>query len=205
MKCKLKVCGLTRASDALELVEMGVDAIGVNFWQGSKRYISPEDATLFLNEIRGKILRVGVFVNEEVSRVLEIYQAGLIDYAQLHGDENEAYYEEMLHHGIDFIQVIRVQAEDTDLQIPKLFGKKILLDTLVPNYGGEGKPFNWELAAKFIHEHPDREVILAGGITPTNAAQALLINPFMIDVASGVEVSPGVKSMELVKNLMFHL
>jgi phosphoribosylanthranilate isomerase len=202
MRCKLKICGVTQASDALQLAEMGVDAIGVNFWNGSKRYISPENAQPFLEVIKGKILRVGVFVNEDFERVKEIYEAGLIDVAQLHGDESACYYEAMIKHKIDFIQVIRVRTEDTSLEIPTLFSKKILLDTFVPNYGGEGLLFNWNLAAKFITDHPDKEIILAGGITPKNVAQAILINPYMIDVASGVEILPGIKSMSLVKELL---
>lgn len=184
---------------------MGVDAIGVNFWKGSKRYISPEHARPFLDQIKGDILRVGVFVNEDISRVKEIYEAGLIDYAQLHGDENSSYYEAMIQHNIDFIQVIRIHADDTDMEIPPLFSKRILLDTLVPNYGGEGKPFNWELAAKFISDHPEKEIILAGGITPANVAQAAVIRPYMIDVASGVEISPGVKSLPLVNEILTNL
>lgn len=205
MRCKLKICGVTQTSDALQLAEMGVDAIGVNFWKGSKRYISPENAQPFLEEIKGKILRVGVFVNEDIAHVKEIYEAGLIDVAQLHGDENASYYEAMIHHNINFIQVIRVHAEDTALKIPTLFSKRILLDTFVPNYGGEGLPFNWNLAADFISDHPEKEIILAGGITPANVTQAALMKPYMIDVASGVEISPGVKSLSLVKEILVNL
>ena len=202
MRCKLKVCGVTQATDAIRLAALGVDAIGVNFWKGSKRYIDPQDAKPFLNEVRDNIHRVGVFVNEDISRIKEIYDEGLIDSAQLHGDEDTSYYEEMIRYNIDFIQVIRIHVEDSAIQPPTLLSNRILLDTFVPNYGGEGKPFNWKLAAKFILAHPEREVILAGGITPDNAAQAALIKPYMLDVASGVETSPGLKSISLVQEML---
>jgi phosphoribosylanthranilate isomerase len=202
MRCKLKVCGVTQATDAVRLAALGVDAIGVNFWKGSKRYIDPQDAKPFLNEIRDNIHRVGVFVNEDISRIKEIYDEGLIDSAQLHGDEDTSYYEEMIRYNIDFIQVIRIHTEDSAIQPPTLLSNRILLDTFVPNYGGEGKPFNWKLAAEFILAHSEKEVILAGGITPDNAAQAALIKPYMLDVASGVETSPGLKSIGLVQEML---
>lgn len=200
--CKLKICGVTRKEDALNLVKLGVDAMGVNFWENSKRYISPYHATPFLNEVKGHILRIGVFVNENISQIKEIYDKGLIDLAQLHGDEDSSYHEEMIRNQIDFIQVIRVHAEKPIIQEPKLLSRRILLDTFVPSYGGEGKPFNWKLAAEFIQAHPDKKVILAGGITTANAAEAAAIHPHMIDVASGVESSPGVKNMSLVRDIL---
>lgn len=196
---------MTQATDAVRLAALGVDAIGVNFWKGSKRYIDPQDAKPFLNEVRDNIHRVGVFVNEDISRIKEIYDEGLIDSAQLHGDEDTSYYEEMIRYNIDFIQVIRIHTEDSAIQPPTLLSNRILLDTFVPNYGGEGKPFNWKLAAEFILAHSDKEIILAGGITPDNTPHAAVIKPYMIDVASGVEITAGVKNMNLVQEILSNL
>ena len=202
MRCKLKVCGVTQATDAVRLAALGVDAIGVNFWKGSKRYIDPHDAKPFLNEIKGSILRVGVFVDEEISRVKEIYEEGLIDVAQLHGNEDRSYHEELVESGINLIQVIRVMKEDTEIKKPTYGASKILLDSHVSGYGGAGESFDWNLARKFIIANPESEVILAGGITPENIAQAAAIKPAMIDVASGAETSPGIKDFILIGKML---
>jgi phosphoribosylanthranilate isomerase len=205
MRCKLKICGVTQASDAYQLVAMGIDAIGINFWKGSKRYISPENAKPFLDEINGDILRVGVFVDEDISRVKEIYDAGLIDTAQLHGNEDRFYLEELLEHGVKIIQVIRVMKEDTIINKKTHGTNKILLDSHVAGYGGAGERFDWNLARKFIIDNPEAEVILAGGITSENITRAAYIQPSMIDVASGAEISPGIKDFDLIGKMLGNL
>ena len=197
-KTKLKVCGVTTPEDAQTLVELGVDAIGINFYPKSKRYIKPEDAKPFLDEIKGEIERIGVFVDEDIAVVKQLIAEDFIDVAQLHGNEDNAYCQEFINHKIDFIRVIRVQANDTSIKLPKVTGNRVLLDTHVTGYGGAGESFDWNLATQFMQDHPDHQVIMAGGITPENIAEACKIHPHMIDVASGVESSPGIKDQEKI-------
>ncbi|MGJ8655552.1 MAG: phosphoribosylanthranilate isomerase [Akkermansiaceae bacterium] len=202
MKSKLKICGVTTTEDAHNLVDIGVHALGVNFWNKSKRYINPQKARPFLDSVQGKIQRIGVFVDEDISTVKQIMQDGLIDAAQLHGNENIAYCEELINSNLNFIKVIRVQPEDNTIHTPESAGNQILLDTYVSGYGGAGKRFDWNLASNYIKHHPDFKVIIAGGITTQNIAEAASINPYMIDVASGAEISPGIKNMDKVKTML---
>lgn len=202
MRNKLKICGITTAEDAHSLAQLNVDAIGINFWSKSKRYISPQNAQPFLKQLSGKIERIGVFVNEDISTLKQLISNNLIDVAQLHGNENDAYCQELADHHIQFIRVIKVQAQDTQITLPYVIGKRILLDTHVPGHGGAGERFNWNLADQCIKLHPEHQVIIAGGITTDNITQAATINPYMIDVASGAEIAPGIKDMSKVKTML---
>lgn len=199
---KLKICGVTTPEDAHALVQLGVHAIGINFWSQSKRYISPQDAQPFLEQIKGKIDRIGVFVNEDINTIKQLINNNLIDVAQLHGNESDAYCQDLADSNIEFIRVIKVQAQDTEITIPPIIGKRILLDTHVPGHGGAGQRFDWNLADQFIKNHPQHQIIIAGGITTQNIAEAATISPYMIDVASGAETSPGIKDMDKVKTML---
>jgi len=205
MRTKLKICGVTTTKDAQSLVDLGVDAIGINFYPKSKRYIAPEKAKPFLEKIRGKIERVGVFVDADIDLVKQLLTDDLIDTAQLHGKESDAYCKELINHGMEFIRVVRVKAGDKKIKAPSLASKRILLDTHVADYGGAGQSFDWNLATQFIQQHPELEVIMAGGITPENITKATTIKPYMIDVASGAESSPGVKDINKVNAILNRL
>jgi len=202
MKTKLKICGITTPEDANSLVQLGVHATGINFYKKSKRYISPQNAQRFLKLLSGKIERIGVFVNEDISTIKQLITNNLIDAAQLHGNEDDTYCQELADNDMEFIRVIRVKASDTQINIPNVLGKSVLLDTHVTEYGGTGKRFDWSLATQFIRNNPELNVILAGGITPHNIAEAVAIKPYMIDVASGAESSPGIKDMESVIDMI---
>jgi len=205
MKPKLKICGVTTLSDAQALIELGVDAIGINFWHKSKRYISPEDAEPILKQIKGKIERIGVFVNEDIKLLKKLISNDLIDAVQLHGNESDDYCQNLADNHIKYIRVIRIHPNDLTITIPKAIGESILLDTHVAGYGGAGKRFDWNLAERFIKECPQHKIIIAGGITTDNIAQASLINPSMIDVASGAESAPGVKDKDKVALMLAQL
>lgn len=190
----LKICGVTTRDDAAQLVAMGVDALGVNFWPKSKRYLSAEKAS-WLIDLAGKILRVGVFVNETPALPLRLVRDGYLDVVQLHGDEtpeNAAAYRDA---EIPFIKAIGVKTR-SDLKHATEYGAAaILLDAHAPGiYGGTGEVFDWEVAAEFRRQHPQLPVILAGGIIPENAAlAAMCVLPAALDIASGAEISLGVK------------
>jgi len=201
MRTKLKICGVTTIKDALDLVELGVDAIGINFYPKSKRYITPQDAKPFLEQINGKIERIGVFVDADITLVKQLITDDLIDVAQLHGNENDDYCQELADSGMEFIRVIRIEANDTQINIPSIIGKSVLLDTHVAGYGGAGQSFDWCLATEFMQHHSELNVIIAGGISPQNITEVSVIKPYMIDVASGAETSPGIKDMDKVERI----
>lgn len=199
----LKICGVTTRDDAEQLVSLGVDALGVNFWPKSKRYLDPENAG-WLRDLAGRILRVGVFVNESDELPLRLMREGLLDVVQLHGDETP---EDALPYqaaGVPFFKAIGVRTMK-DLERAADFGAgAILLDAHAPGvYGGTGETFDWNSAVDFNSLHPELPIILAGGIVPDNAAAAAsAVNPSALDIASGAETSPGIKDFEKVSALL---
>lgn len=199
----LKICGVTRADDGERLAELGVDALGANFWPGSKRYLDPSKAD-FLGELQGRILRVGVFVNAGFDLPRSLYEEGWIDLVQLHGDETSSDCLEFAESGIPFIKAFGVRGA-ADLATAEDFGALgILLDAHAPGiYGGTGETIDWHLVRRFVGEHPKLPVILAGGITPENIGSAIsTARPAAVDVASGAEISPGVKDFTKVAALL---
>lgn len=199
----LKICGVTRRDDAERLVAMRVDALGVNFWPKSKRHLAPQAAEWLL-EMAGKILRVGVFVNENPELPLRLFGEGYLDAIQLHGDETPEDAAVFRDAGVPFIKAIGVKTR-ADLQRAADFGADaILLDAHAPGiYGGTGEVFDWEVASGFRREHPELPVILAGGIVPENAALAAMsVQPQALDIASGAEISPGIKDFDKVAALL---
>jgi phosphoribosylanthranilate isomerase len=199
----LKICGVTTCGDAERLAALGVDALGVNFWPKSKRYLAPEDAT-WLAGLAGKIPRVGVFVNEPPELPLRLIREGLLDAVQLHGDEtpeDAAIYQEA---GVPFFKAIGVKTLDDLARAADFHANAILLDAHAPGvYGGTGETFDWNAALDFKQRHPEIPIILAGGITPENAALAAsTVRPAALDVASGAELSPGIKDFGKVAALL---
>lgn len=195
----LKICGVTTREDAERLVSMGVDALGVNFWPQSKRYLAPEDAE-WLRELAGKILRVGVFVNEPPALPLRLVREGYLDAVQLHGDETPEDAAPFRAAEIPVIKAIGVKTL-ADLTRATDFGAAaVLLDAHAPGiYGGTGEVFDWEVASEFRRAHPELPVILAGGIVPENAGLAAMsVSPAALDIASGAEISPGIKDFAKV-------
>ena len=199
----LKICGVTTAADAEQLAALGVDALGANFWPQSKRFLAPERAD-FLRGLAGRILRVGVFVNAGPDLPRRLFDEGLIDVVQLHGDEQPADARFLIEAGIPFLKALGVQGPD-DLRRARDFGAAgILLDAHAPGvYGGTGQTIDWTLARSFVEQHPDLPLILAGGITADNAAAAIdAVRPAALDIASGAESGPGVKDFAKVAALL---
>ncbi|MFK7909358.1 MAG: N-(5'-phosphoribosyl)anthranilate isomerase [Akkermansiaceae bacterium] len=200
----LKICGVTKTDDAAQLIELGVHALGINFWPKSKRYLCPQDAEPILNACSGKITRVGVFVNAEPELPQRLLESGLIDLAQFHGDENPEYCAHFADIQLPFIKAIGVKNMASLKNITDYRANAILLDTPAPGvYGGTGETFDWSHAKAFIDTHPDIPVLLAGGITPENASDAISqVHPAALDIASGAELSPGIKDMDKVRALL---
>lgn len=199
----LKVCGVTRRDDALALVRMGVDAIGANFWPSSKRHIHPRDAA-WLGEISGRILRVGVFVNQPVEDALTLWRDGLIDVIQLHGDEGPAHHDAFIAAAAPFFQSLAFRADGSHAGELPAGAAAVLLDAHAPGvYGGTGRTIDWLAARTLRDARPDVPMVLAGGIHPENAAAAVAaVRPVAIDTASGVESSPGIKDPAKINALL---
>ncbi|MGJ8672136.1 phosphoribosylanthranilate isomerase [Rubritalea sp.] len=197
----LKVCGITLESDARRLVTEGIPALGVNFWPKSKRYLAPVKAAEFLPALKGRILRVGVFVNAPAAEVLELLENDVIDVAQFHGDETPEYCAPFAEKGHPFIRAIGVKNADSLANIHDYKATAILLDAHAPGvYGGTGDTFDWNLASEFIKANPNLPVLLAGGITADNAAEATsVVHPAALDLASGSESAPGIKDFEKIR------
>jgi len=203
-KTSLKVCGITQTSDAEKLVELGIEALGINFWEKSKRYCSPTQASEFIPFTKGKILRVGVFVNATEQEVLQCFHNDLIEVAQFHGDESNAFLKQFATHNLPFIKAIGVKNLNDLENLTQFHTPYLLLDAHAPGvYGGTGETIDWKIAADAVSKNSDFHLILAGGITPDNASEATKeVRPCALDVASGAELKPGIKDLDKVRALM---
>jgi phosphoribosylanthranilate isomerase len=203
---KIKICGITNLEDALAAAEAGADYLGYNFYTPSPRSISPavcERVQAGL-ESRGVSVRtVGVFVNEPVDKILHILDTCGLDLAQLSGDEPPSAVQELA--GLGF-KVVRPQnRKDAENLAHKYSAPEtlpsLLIDAYRPGlYGGTGVTGDWRLASSLTGRRP---VMLAGGLHPGNAAQAILhVRPWGLDVASGVEASPGCKDAKKMREFI---
>ena len=199
-KVRVKICGLTRLEDALLAVSLGAHALGLIFFKKSPRYVSPEAARNIIQSLPPFVQTVGVFVNERAEVIREIAQFCSLNLIQLHGDESPDFCVEL---GLPCIKAFRIKGEESLKRLSSYKGKvkAWLLDTYKKGLpGGTGKTFNWDLAIKAkTYGVP---IILAGGLWPDNIEAAIkTVQPYAVDVNSGVEVSPGVKDKKLMERL----
>lgn len=196
---KLKVCGITSPEDARAAVDCGAEFLGFNFYRKSPRYISPESAKAIIEQLPRQIISVGIFVNEaQPQDVIEILETSGAQMAQLHGDESVEYCSAVGAERV--IRALRV-GDDFDVrQVLNYPAAAILLDAFDKKlYGGTGKTANWEVAREAAKL---TRLFLAGGLSPENIAEAIrAVEPFAVDVNSGVEISPGVKDADKLKKL----
>jgi len=198
---KVKICGITNWTDARRAVEAGADFLGFNFYPKSSRYIAPAAAQRIVQRLPKKVASVGVFVNEPEPEMLAIAQQVGLDYVQLHGDEAAEVVSRM-RRSFRVIKAIWVRDSFRVSQLENFKrASAILLDGFDAHLrGGTGKTFNWKLAKSAGRK---RQIFLAGGLTPENAAQAVsAAQPFAIDVCSGVELRPGKKDAARMRALV---
>ncbi len=197
----VKVCGITTGEQAQQIVALGADAIGVNYWPKSKRYIEPARACEWLSSLDSKVIRVAVFVNPTDDELRSVFDSGCIDFLQLHGDERSDRVNSLIQEGLPVFKALGVKDRTMLDGATDFEGKTLLLDAYAPvEYGGSGETMDWSLGAEAVRQWPDREIILAGGLKPDNIADAIRqVNPAGVDVASGVESFPGMKDLDLVK------
>lgn len=191
---RIKICGITNLDDALRTVEAGADALGFVFFQGSPRNISPDAAAAIIRRLPPFVQTVGLFVNEEAATVNAIADQCGLDLVQLHGDESPEYCASIRRRIIKAFRVKDASSLDAMVEYPVA---ACLLDAWSPAArGGTGTTFNWGLAAGAAAAQP---IILAGGLTPDNVAEAIAaVKPYAVDVSSGVESAPGKKDAGLV-------
>lgn len=187
---KIKICGLSRVEDIETVNEVMPDFIGFVFAK-SKRQVSIEKAAELKSLLNPDIKAVGVFVNEELSVIKLLAQLDIIDIIQLHGDENSDYIMNVKKLGKPVIKAVRVA--DT-LSAADENADFVLFDKHGENaYGGLGESFDWELLRNYSSPY-----FLAGGVNIQNLSEALALNPYAIDISSGVEEN-GVKSKRLIE------
>lgn len=206
---RIKICGVTTPGDAVLAVEAGADAVGINFFRGSVRYVSPGAAAPIVEAIRGKATPVAVFVNEVPERIAEICGKLGIGVVQLSGRENAASAARIRY---PLIKAVHVENGSWIAAFRDFPCRAFLLDASVAGeYGGTGKPLDWEALGRttggpFVRfgtggsAVSGRPWMLAGGLTPENVAGAIrAARPFGVDVASGVETAPGRKDKGKMK------
>lgn len=190
MSVRVKVCGITRCEDAKIAVQLGVDAIGFVFWPKSARYINPDLARQIAENIPPFICTVGVYVDPDTDWVEETVKVARLNLLQFHGDESPEFCNQFSQ---PYIKAIRVKQDSDLLQYAKRYGtaKGLLLDTYTVDMpGGTGHAFDWNLIPQYL----PIPLILSGGLNSSNVAMAIKqIQPWAVDVSSGVEASKGIK------------
>ncbi|MDD2832426.1 MAG: phosphoribosylanthranilate isomerase [Methylotenera sp.] len=190
MRVRVKICGITRAEDALQAVALGADAIGLVFYAPSPRAVTLQQAQMIVQAMPAFVSVVGLFVNAAPDFVKAVTSAVRLDLLQFHGDETPEVCES---YGQPFIKAIRIKSDTNLVQCAKDFSaaKALLLDTYTEGVaGGTGQVFDWQLIPPSL----DKPVILAGGLNADNVAQAISqVQPYAVDVSGGVESSKGIK------------
>jgi phosphoribosylanthranilate isomerase len=186
---KIKICGITNVDDALAAVEFGADALGFNFYKKSPRYIEPQKAAEIIAQLPPFILPVAIFVNEREERIREILSATCIQGIQFHGDETPEFCQRF---GSRVIKAFQIRDKESLKHMAHYRVSAYLLDSYKDGLrGGTGTTFDWHLA---VVAKTFGRIILAGGLTPENVAEAVkLVQPYGVDVAGGVEREKGVK------------
>jgi phosphoribosylanthranilate isomerase len=198
-RVRVKICGIRTLDEALAAIDYGADALGFNFWPRSPRYIAPSAANEIIRKLPPLASNIGVFVNESAEEVTRIARELALSAVQLHGDESPEFCAALAP--IKSIKALRV-GNDFDCEVMKSYPvSMILLDARSGvSYGGTGESFDWSLAARAREYAP---VILAGGLTAANVAEAIsLVRPVAVDACSGVEAEPGRKDLNKLREFM---
>lgn len=201
---KVKICGITNLEDALMSVKFGADALGFNFYEKSPRYITPERAREICAGLPQEVLKVGVFVNANLDKIIEIAVIVKLGAVQLHGDETPEFISEIKKRfSGEVIKALRVSENFKPEDVLQFNADAILLDAFSKNeYGGTGETFDWEIARNVQASFP--KMYLAGGLSVENVADAILkVKPFAIDACSLLEKEKGIKDTLKVKDFIF--
>jgi len=195
---KVKICGMTNLKDVKVAVDGGVDAVGFIFYKKSPRSVTMQAVRKIVLELPPFVDSVGVFVNETAEQINKIADRCNLDRVQLHGNESPTFCKKIRRRVIKAIRVKDIQSLKKLSDYPV---SSFLLDTFSEDqYGGTGRVFDWNLA------YPAKKygsIILAGGLTPNNVRQAIQrIQPYGVDVCSGVESQPGIKDHKKMQTFL---
>ena len=197
---RVKICGITRLEDALAAATMGVDAIGLVFYDNSPRNVAIEQAAAICRQLPAFVTTVALFLDAEQALVNDVLQQVPVDLLQFHGSEDPAYCE---HFARPYIKALGMRGLNQEGLVSQSRAYKnargLLLDSHAPGAaGGTGEVFDWNCIPVL-----NKPVILAGGLTVSNVAEAVrCVRPWAVDVSSGVEAGKGIKSVELMSAFM---
>lgn len=199
---RIKICGITAQDDAAMAIDAGADALGFNFFRGSSRFIPLEENRSWIASLAGKAFRVAVVVNATVEELTALRESRCFEAVQFHGTETPE-----LCATVGFpvwIRAVRVQGEHSLTQALQFETPHLLLDAWSDgSYGGTGRHVDWASAARFVIAQPSRRLILAGGLSPENVGDAIrAVRPHAVDVASGVESTPGRKDIRRIRDFV---
>lgn len=199
LRTRVKICGITRAEDAMTAVDAGCDAIGMVFYEPSPRFVTIEQAARIVETLPPFVTPVGLFVNAEPSYVRQVLQHVRLGLLQFHGDESA---QECQQYEMPYMKAIRVTAETNLLQYAEDFkqAQALLLDAFIEGVpGGTGQVFDWNIIPKSL----PIPLVLAGGLTPENVGSAIQqVNPYAVDVSGGVEIKKGIKGAAKIAAFM---
>lgn len=198
---KIKICGITNTEDATWVANLGADYLGVVFAKDSTRKISLEKAREILETLPLYIEKVGLFVNEDAKIIDKVLSSCKLDILQFHGEESPDYCQQFKGRA-KIIKAFRIKDEASLNLISQYDVDFYLLDSFVEGeQGGTGQSFNWDLALRA--KEFGRPIFLAGGLNPENVVEAIKkVQPYAVDVSSGVEASPRRKSVELMQEFI---
>jgi phosphoribosylanthranilate isomerase len=198
----IKICGITNLEDALVAIDAGADLLGFNFYHKSPRFITPDAAQEIIKKLPPTIGNVGVFVNEDSPKdVTRLAKSAGVSIVQLHGNEPASYCSQ-LKNEFKVIKALRVGDDFTTEYASSFNVDWVLLDAFSTSaYGGTGHTFNWSIARQTRDLLPN--IFLAGGLTLDNIKEAVkTVDPYGIDVCSGVEQIPGKKDSSRMRQFI---
>lgn len=199
----VKICGITNLEDASLSVKFGADALGFNFYEKSPRYISSEKTSEIVDQLPADVLKVGVFVNEKLDKIMEIAEIAGLNAIQLHGEETPEFIKDLRGRtSLRIFKAFRVSPKFEPEDVLKYDIDSVLLDAYSINeHGGTGETFDWNLAKKVSDIFP--KMYLAGGLSPDNIAEAMQkLQPYAVDACSRLESKPGKKDTEKVERFI---
>lgn len=202
---KIKICGITNEQDAVWAANLGVDYIGLNFFENSPRKTSEPMVKKIIASLPPYVLPVGIFVNEEVKKIVRTAKKCNFSLVQLHGTEDKEYCRQLQEAGLKIIKVFRI-ADDPNIVLPLEEYQEVadyfLFDTFVPEEaGGTGKSFNWDILTP--QKLAVKPTFISGGLNPDNVGELLeKVQPYAVDVCSGIERLPRRKDYEKMRQFV---
>jgi phosphoribosylanthranilate isomerase len=195
---RIKICGVTSERQAVACADAGADAIGVNFVASSRRRVTRDVAREIVHAVGARVLVVGVVADEPIDAMLALRSATGLGCLQLHGDESPVAVAALLPHAY---KAVRIGGADDVTRAEAMPGEYVMVDAQVEGaLGGTGRRFDWGLVVGLAQK---RRLVLAGGLTPDNVGAAIeKVRPWCVDVASGVERSPGDKDLTKVRSFI---